>query len=70
MGAYSRGALIQGRHSLDIPVSRLGAFSKVGAYSRGHLIEALRYVFSYQVLLLAYGDFPRRHSIILANHII
>ena len=41
LGAYSRGRL------LDIPVSRLGAYSRGalirgGAYSRGRLLEALR----------------------------
>ena len=42
MGAYSRMALIRRERLLDIPVSRVGAYSNEGAYSRGHLIEALR----------------------------
>ena len=44
MGAYSRdGRLLEGR-LLDILVSRVGAYSWVGVYLRGRLIEAVRYI--------------------------
>ena len=35
-------ALIRRGRFLDIPVTRVSAYLRVGAYSRGHLIEALR----------------------------
>ena len=37
MDAYSRGRLFSN------PVSTVDAYSRIGAYSRGRLIEALRY---------------------------
>ena len=42
MGAYSRVATYSRGRFLDIPVSRMDAYSR-GRLFEGHLIEALRY---------------------------
>ena len=41
---FEEGALTRRRRFFDDRVSRVGAYLRVGAYSRGRLIEALRYL--------------------------